>query len=386
MNSSLALALQTHREADLFRQRYTLERDAAGRVYCNQQPVLHFASNDYLGLSHHPAVKQAVQQAIAASGVGSGASAVVSGYSQWHRELESALALFTGRERVLLFSCGYMANLGIMGALLSRHDRVYQDRLNHASLLDAGRMAGAKLIRYTHGDVADLTRRFIHEPARRQCIVTEGVFSMDGDLAPLPALAHFAKTQQSWLMVDDSHGFGLLGKDGGGTIAHHQLTAEAVPLLMSSFGKAFGSAGAFVAGSEAMIETILQFGRTYIYTTAYPPHLAAGQLAALQLIQASDRREHLQVLINYFRQGIAALNLPFLPSSTAIQPLVVGSAKNALMWHEQLLQQGFWVGVMRPPTVPANSARLRITLTADHTQAQLEQLLTALAHLARTTG
>jgi 8-amino-7-oxononanoate synthase len=311
--------------------------------------------------------------------VGGGASHLVIGHSTPHHELEEALAEFTGRPRALLFSTGYMANLGAVTALVGRDDTVLEDRLNHASLLDAGLLSGARFSRYLHNDAASLTSR-LEKATGNTLVVTDGVFSMDGDLADLPALCAAAKSKDAWVMVDDAHGFGPLGATGGGIVEHFGLGLDDVQVLVGTLGKAFGTAGAFVAGSEALIETLVQFARPYIYTTSQPPALACATLKSLQLLRSEHwRREHLQGLIKRFREGAQAIGLELMDSATPIQPILIGDSARAMQLSQMLRERGFLVTAIRPPTVPAGSARLRVTLSAAHSLEQLELLLEALA-------
>jgi 8-amino-7-oxononanoate synthase len=294
--------------------------------------------------------------------------------------LEEELADFTGRPRALLFSTGYMANLGIISALTGRGDTLWQDRLNHASLLDGALLSRATLRRYPHAEAAELDRLIGDHDTRM--IASDGVFSMDGDLAPLPALALVARRSSAWLLVDDAHGLGVLGREGRGTLDHFGLDAEDVPILMGTLGKAFGTFGAFVAGSDALIETLIQRARSYIYTTATPPALAEATRESLALARRENwRREHLQTLIARFRTGANQLGLPLSESPTPIQPLIAGSSHQALAWAAELETRGILVGAIRPPTVPEGSARLRVCLSAAHTEPMVDRLLDALAVL-----
>jgi 8-amino-7-oxononanoate synthase len=344
------------------------------RIRVAGRELLNFCSNDYLGLRTHPALIQAASECMRQHGLGAGASHLVTGHSFEHHALESELAAFTHRERALLFSSGYMANLGVLSALSARHDLILADRLNHASLLDGARLAGARLRRYPHLQPVGA------EGAR--LIVTDGVFSMDGDVAPVRELAALAQQHGALLMVDDAHGLGVLGAEGGGTLEQAGLDAGAVPILIGTLGKAFGSCGAFVAGDAALIDSLIQRARTYIYTTALPPAIAAATRAALRLsLREPWRRQHLHSLVQRFRTGAIALGLP-LPSSAAmtpIQPLIVETSARALALSEALSALGFWVSAIRPPTVPQGSARLRVTLSAAHSQSQVDGLLEALA-------
>jgi len=341
--------------------------------------VLSFCSNDYLGLANHPEVVRALQDGAQRWGVGSGAAHLVNGHSAAHHALEEELADFVGYPRALLFSTGYMANLGAIGALLGRGDRVYEDRYNHASLLDAARYSGARLLRYAHVVSEDLLQRLDSQGDGERLIATDGVFSMDGDIAPLPELAAIARQTQSWLLVDDAHGLGVLGARGRGSVEHFGLNAGDIPILMGTLGKAFGTFGAFVAGSEALIETLIQQARTYIYTTATPPALAEATRASLRLVQQESwRREKLQTLIARFRNGAAQLGLRLMDSATPIQPLLVGATDMSVQLSERLRARGILVPAMRPPTVPEGAARLRITFSAAHEEIHIDRLLDAL--------
>jgi len=378
--SDLAEQLEARKQQHLYRSRLITETAQGAEIGVDGQCYLNFCSNDYLGLANHPDVVASFQRAANHYGVGGGASHLVNGHSSAHHELEEALAAFTGRPRALLFSTGYMANLGIVSALLGRGDAVFQDRLNHASLLDAGILSGARFQRFKHADAADLDKRLAASEARRKLVVTDGVFSMDGDLAPLPEMAAAAQTSDAWLMVDDAHGFGCLGEAGRGSLDYFNLDQQQVPVLMGTLGKGFGTAGAFVAGSEELIETLIQLARTYIYTTAMPPAVAAASLTSLQLVQTEPwRREKLTVLINQFRNGAEQLGLQLMSSQTPIQPILVGDAETALQMSQALKAQGVLVTAIRPPTVPAGTARLRVTLSAAHSEQQVNRLLDVLA-------
>jgi 8-amino-7-oxononanoate synthase len=277
-----------------------------------------------------------------------------------------------------------MANLGVISALAGRGDTVLEDRLNHASLLDGARLSGARLRRYPHADPGDLQR--LSERTGPRLIATDGVFSMDGDLAPIAPLARVATAQGAWLMVDDAHGFGVLGRDGRGTLDHLRVTADQVPILMATLGKALGTFGAFVAGSEELIETLIQRARSYVYTTATPPALAEATRASLAIARREGwRRERLGTLIARLRRAAADLGLPLAESPTPIQPLIAGTSARALAWSAALESFGILVTAIRPPTVPEGSARLRITLSAAHTDADLDRLIEALAALPRHT-
>ncbi|MBV4506611.1 8-amino-7-oxononanoate synthase [Pseudomonas sp. BW13M1] len=379
MAFDLAARLAERRAADLYRQRPLLESPQGPQVVVDGQPLLAFCSNDYLGLANHPEVIKAWRDGAERWGVGGGASHLVIGHSTPHHEVEEALAELTGRPRALLFSTGYMANLGAITALVGQGDTVLQDRLNHASLLDGGLLSGARFSRYLHNDPASLASR-LGKASGNTLVVTDGVFSMDGDCADLPALAKEARARGAWLMVDDAHGLGTLGANGGGLVEHCGLGVEDVPVLIGTLGKACGTSGAFVAGSEELIEALVQFARPYIYTTSQPPALACATLKALDLLRREHwRREHLAALIRQFRTGAEQIGLSLMDSHTAIQPILIGDAGRALALSRLLRERGLLVTAIRPPTVPAGSARLRVTLSAAHSEAQVQLLLNALA-------
>lgn len=382
MPFDLAARLAQRHAEDLYRRRPLLESPQGPEVVIDGQPMLAFCSNDYLGLANHPEVIAALRAGAERWGVGGGASHLVNGHCGPHHELELALAEFTGRPRALLFSTGYMANLGTVTALVGKGDSVLEDRLNHASLLDGGRLSGARMQRFRHGEVADLERRLQRASTGACLVAVDGVFSMDGDRAPLVELAAAARRHRAWLMVDDAHGLGVLGPEGAGSVADSGLSVEEVPVLMGTLGKALGGAGAFVAGSETLIDALTQFARTAIYTTAMPPATAATALVALALAREEGwRRQQLAEHIDFFRAGAAQLGLPLLPSDTAIQPLMLGSSEAVLAASAALARRGLWVAAIRPPTVPEGTARLRIVLTAGHDRAQVQQLLDALAEV-----
>ncbi|RLA41860.1 MAG: 8-amino-7-oxononanoate synthase, partial [Gammaproteobacteria bacterium] len=370
-----------------YRQRKTLQSPQGVEVLVDGKSRLGFSSNDYLGLANHPAVITAFQQATNQYGVGSGASHLVSGHGAEHQALEEELAAFTDRPRALLFSTGYMANVGVIRALMGQGDLVVQDKLNHASLLDGGFLCRAQFKRYAHSDIAAANALLADNSGQRKLLATDGVFSMDGDLADLPALANIADQNNAWLLVDDAHGFGVLGETGRGIAEHFAMDINRLPILVGTLGKSFGTFGAFVAGSEALIESLIQFARTYIYTTALPPAVAAATRAALKLIDSESwRRQKLQTLIAHFQQGAAERGIPVMASPTPIQPVLIGDDAKVIKIGEYLLEAGFWTGAIRPPTVPVGSARLRITLTAEHEVAQLDALLDTLALALITVG
>ena len=360
----------------LYRRRRVLEKTCGAEAVLDGRRLVNFCGNDYLGLADHPKVVEVMQKATELYGVGSGASHLVSGHGPAHRALEEALAEFTGRERAMLFSTGYMANQGVIGALVGRGDWVFADRLNHASLLDGALLSGARLKRYAHGGVEELRADLAECSTAGRLVVTDGVFSMDGDLAPLPELARAAGEAKAWLMVDDAHGLGVLGPTGRGVLEHYGLGAAEVPVLMCTLGKAFGTFGAFVAGSGDLIEYLIQLARTYIYTTALPPAVAEATRASLALVrEESWRRDKLRGLIERFRLGARQQGLNLMDSQTPIQPILVGGNHEVLHASQCLLEAGFFVAAIRPPTVPPGTARLRVTLSAAHDEFQVDSLL-----------
>lgn len=379
MDAILQAKLDQRHQQFLYRHRTHVASGCDAVLQVDGKSLVNFCSNDYLGLAGHPDIAAALKAGVDQYGTGSGASHLISGHSTAHQHLEEQLAAFTGRPRALLFSTGYMANLGVINALVNRHDLVLEDQLNHASLLDGGHLSRADYKRYKHNNMQQLDYLLEQSTASRKLIVTDGVFSMDGDLAPLQEMSTVAAQHSGWLMVDDAHGMGVLGATGAGIVEQQGLTVEQVPILMGTLGKSFGTFGAFVAGSEALIETLIQFARTYIYTTALPPAIAAASSASLQLVRREHwRREHLQQLIQRFRDGAQQLGLQLMDSQTPIQPLLINNDQLVMEVNQQLRSRGFMVGAIRPPTVPAGSGRLRITLSASHSNQQIDQLLDAL--------
>jgi 8-amino-7-oxononanoate synthase len=370
-------ALET---AGLYRRRRVVAEGGGVEVVADGSRCVNFCGNDYLGLRNHPSVVRAFRDAAGRYGVGSGAAHLITGHTREHHALEEALAEALGRARALLFSTGYMANLGIACALAGRGDAFIEDRLNHASLLDAARLSGARLARYAHADTTALHERLERAGAGRRFVSTDAVFSMDGDIAPLPEIARLCAAHGACLVVDDAHGFGVLGARGRGTLEHFGLDTDAVPVLMVTLGKALGTFGAAVAGSAALIEILIQSARTYVYTTAPPPAVAAAARAALALLGSEGwRRDRLRANIARFRAGAASLGLATGPSSTPIQPLAIGDDRRAVEISERLFARGVWVAAIRPPSVPAGGARLRVTLSAAHDDAHIDRLLDALA-------
>ena len=379
-NDELNAALTERKAAGRYRHNRLRLGEQGVNIVLDGQAVLSFCSNDYLGLAAHPELKKAFQQAVDKEGVGSGAAHLLTGHSFYHQALEEALAEFTGQQRVLLFSTGYMANLGVIDGLLRRGDAVIQDKWNHASLLDGGRLTDAEQYRYPHADMGLLHKRLHHaSTAKHKLIVSDGVFSMDGDLAPLPDIMALAEQHHAGVLIDDAHGFGVIGEAGRGTVSHFGIAADKAPIVVGTLGKALGTGGAFVAADEVVIETLVQQARSYVYTTAQPPAVAAATLVSLKLLQQESwRREQLQALIQQFRQGAAQLGLDLMSSETPIQPVIIGDDKRALAIGKQLELQGLLVGVIRPPTVPKGTARLRITFSAGHRPQDVDKLLLAL--------
>jgi 8-amino-7-oxononanoate synthase len=383
---NLESELEQRRLSGLYRTRRISYSEQGAEMEIDDRPVLNFCSNDYLGLANHPAVNSAYRKGIDRWGSGSGAAHLISGHTAAHHALEEELAEFTGRQRALLFSTGYMANLGVVSAMLGRGDAIFEDELNHASLLDAGLLSRARFNRYPHANTAELAEQLAMRKNGEKLVVTDGVFSMDGDIAPLAGLEILCRQQNAWLMVDDAHGLGVIGPQGRGSLAHHALDATQVPILMGTLGKAFGTFGAFVAGDEALIETLIQHARTYIYTTAPPPALAEATRASLCIARYDQwRRDYLQQLIEQFRTFAEQLGLPLMPSTTPIQPLLIGDSTKALVISDALLQRGILVTAIRPPTVPPDGARLRITLSAAHSEKHLQQLMVALEEVFANT-
>jgi len=398
----------------LYRSRRVIESPQGINLKIDGQTIVNFCSNDYLGLANHPSVVNAFKTAVDYYGVGSGSAHLICGHSAAHHALEEELAAFTGRDRALLFSTGYMANIGVISALLGRGDAVFEDRLNHASLLDGGLLSGARFKRYAHADVENLNVH-LKKATGNKLIVTDGVFSMDGDFAPLQALSMAAKAGDAWLMVDDAHGLGVIGTHGGGLLEYYGLNQNDVPVLMGTLGKGFGTFGAFVAGSDTLIETLIQKARTYIYTTAFPAAVAEATRASLKIVIAENwRRDKLEKLAEHFRLGAGQLGLQLInpipnnvgwvsdsvtqqteddaaglgnsnPTNitSAIQPIIIGDSQRSMEISNTLLHAGFLVSAIRPPTVPQGSARLRVTFSALHEEQHVDRLLDALDKATR---
>jgi 8-amino-7-oxononanoate synthase len=369
-------------EQKLLRKRRIVDGPQGPLLEVDGRQYLAFCSNDYLGLANHPALHAAAAAGLQKYGVGASASALISGHTSVVEELEQALAAFVGMPRALHFSTGYMANMGIIPALVGAGDVVFSDRLNHACLIDGARLSAARLRIYPHADVARLEELLAKSNSPRKLIVTDAIFSMDGDIAPLPELLALCEKYDAWMLVDDAHGFGVLGPQGRGSLAHFGIQSQRI-LYMGTLGKAAGVAGAFVAGDALLIEWLLQRARTYVFTTASPPLLASALLVAIKVMQDEDwRHRHLRQLIARLRSGLAALPWPLLPSATAVQAVIVEDNQLALDLMEGLRQQGIWVPAIRPPTVQQGSARLRVSLSAAHSIEQVDQLVSALHALA----
>ena len=385
--STLSHELEARAAQGLLRQRRVLQSAQGVRVSVDGQEYLSFCSNDYLGLANHPQLIAALQHGAQQYGVGAGAAHLVSGHFDINQQLEHTLAACVDKPAALLFSSGYLANLGVVQALVGRGDSVFADKLNHASLNDAMLLSRAKVQRYRHGDVAHLAKLLEQcngASGRHKLVITDAVFSMDGDIAPLPQLLELCEQHDAWLVVDDAHGFGVLGTQGRGSLFHFSENTRSPRIIyMATLGKAAGVCGAFVAAEAVVIETLLQRARSYIYTTASPPALAQAVQASVALIRDEAwRREKLQRLIVQLRAGLQALPWPLLPSATPIQPLLAGSNETALALSAGLRERGIWVVAIRPPTVPQEKARLRISLSAAHSEDDVAQLIAALHELA----
>jgi len=382
--SHLADELKSLEAAGLRRHRRVQESPQGARIVADGREYLSFCSNDYLGLASHPALIEAAQSAAARYGVGAGASHLVSGHSVLHHALESELAAFTGLPSALLFSTGYMANLGIVTALAGRDDEIFADKLNHASLNDAVLLSRAKFTRYPHLDLVVLEKRLAASRAKRKLVVTDAVFSMDGDMAPVPELLALCERHDALLVLDDAHGFGVLGRTGRGVLEHFGIASERI-VYMATLGKAAGVFGAFVAGSAELTDYLVQRARTYIYTTATPPLLSSALSTSLRLIEAETwRRERLRELIAGLSQSLKLRRWRLMDSATPIQPVVIGANQETLAVSEALRQRGIWAPAIRPPTVPKGEARLRISLSAAHTVEDVARLAQVLNELEKT--
>ena len=373
---TLQAFLDSQKAHHLYRSRSIVDSPQTVELTIEGKHYLNFCSNDYLGHASHPKVIEAFIDGAKQYGVGSGASHLITGHSRAHHELEEALAEFVGRPRALLFSTGYMANLGVISSLLQKGDHVFEDRLNHASLLDGGLLSQARLQRYQHGDSRDLDAKLAASRAETKLVASDGVFSMDGDLATVMELAQVAQQHAAWLMIDDAHGLGVIGQRGRGLLEQAGASIDDVPILIGTLGKAIGTFGAFVAGDEALIETLIQKARSYIYTTALPPAVAVATLASLQLIDAEAwRRDKLQDNIRLFRERTNEAGIALTDSGAAIQPVIIGEVERTLQLSAALKQHGVLATAIRPPTVPQGTARLRITLSAEHSTQHIERLV-----------
>jgi len=380
---NLRQELDQRQQQNLYRRRKVLQSPQGREIIIDGQVLLNFCSNDYLGLANHPEVKKAFIAAAHEYGVGSGSAHLVNGHCKLHHQLEEELADFCGYPRALLFSTGYMANLGVAQSLCGRGDSIIEDKLNHASLLDAAQLSGGKLVRYLHADYTSLQSQL--ETCRSNnsneiLVSSDAVFSMDGDEADIKSMAQRCQQYDAWLMLDDAHGLGVLGDHGRGSLSHQLVTPQQVPIYMATLGKAMGTAGAFVAGSDDLIEYLIQTARSYIYTTAMPAAVAAASLASLNILRESDNKQQsLLHNISFFKQLAQQHGIALMPSDTAIQPILIGSAEQALELSQQLFDKGFHIAAIRPPTVPKNTARLRITLRADHAESDIQSLVSTLS-------
>ncbi len=378
MLASLQLALDKRKEDGLLRQRRLLDSPQAEHIVANSQSYLSFCSNDYLGLANHTKLIAAMQQAAGNSGVGSGASNLITGHHRYHDDLEKQLARFVGFPAALLFSTGYMANIGVLGALVGRGDAIFADKLNHACLNDGGYYSLAEFNRFAHNDIVALESLLKVSSAKHKLIAVDAVFSMDGDIAPLAEYLTLCEKYDAYLYVDDAHGFGVLGEHGEGSLNHLKLKSPRI-IMMATLGKAAGVAGAFVAGQQVVIDYLIQTAKSYVYSTPAPPALSATLTASVQLIeQGDDLRSHLYSLIDYLKNNLNCKKWTLMPSQTSVQPLLVGNNQDALALSEFLQLRGILVPAIRPPTVPAGTARLRISLSASHSLDDVKKLITAI--------
>lgn len=384
MINQLKIELSERAAAGLQRQRRLLQSPQSAHLVADGEPLLSFASNDYLGLANHPALIAAFQLAAVEAGVGGGASHLITGHHQFHHQAEQSLADFIGLPAALLFSTGYMANMGIIAALMGRDDAIFADKLNHASLNDAALLSRATLHRYAHQNLAQLEKLLKQSTAKRKLVVVDAVFSMDGDFAPVPELLVLCEQYDAYLLLDDAHGFGVLGKQGRGILDYFNVHSSRI-IYMATLGKAAGVAGAFVGADATIIDYLIQSAKTYIYTTASPPALAAALVKSVELMRTdAERHKHLQSLIHLFKSELKLKKWQLMPSITAIQPVLVGSNQEALNLSQFLLARGILVPAIRPPTVPKDTARLRVSISAAHSVEDVRQLINAL-HEAEET-
>ncbi len=383
MLNALKLELEQRKANGLMRQRRLLDSPQAEHIVANDKKYLSFCSNDYLGLANHPALIAALQAAAGDSGVGSGASNLITGHHRYHDDLEKKLAKFVQMPAALVFSTGYMANIGVVSSLVGRDDAVFCDKLNHACLNDGAVLSRADFKRFAHNDVTQLEKMLQASKGKQKLIAVDAVFSMDGDIAPIPAYLQLCERYDAYLYVDDAHGFGVLGEHGRGSLSHYQIT-ENMPksprvIYMATLGKAAGVAGAFVAGEQVVIDYLIQHARSYVYSTPAPPALSATLSASINLIEkGDDLRAHLQHLIATLKANLRLQTWQLWPSNTAVQPLVVGSNQAVVGLSEYLQKQGILVPAIRPPTVPVNTGRLRISLSAAHSENDVIQLAKAI--------
>lgn len=383
MLASLQRELEQRKADGLLRQRRLLDSPQAERIVANQQPYLSFCSNDYLGLANHPELIATMQKAAGDSGVGSGASGLITGHHRYHDELEQQLARFVELPAALLFSTGYMANIGVLGALVGRGDAIFADKLNHACLNDGGYFSHAEFHRYPHNDAAALEKLLQASTAKHKLIAADAVFSMDGDIAPIPEYLALCEKYDAYLYIDDAHGFGVLGEHGKGSLSHFKIKSPRI-IMMATLGKAAGVAGAFVAGEQVVIDYLIQKAKSYVYSTPAPPALSATLSASVKLIEQGDHlRANLQNLIQYLKANLKLNKWRLMDSDTTIQPLVVGDNLEALALSEYLQARGILVPAIRPPTVPVGTARLRISLSAAHTLEDIKKLI-AVIHQAES--
>ena len=381
MYSESTRRLHSRKSKGLYRDRLILEGSQGANVSIAGQDYLSFCSNDYLGLANHPELIEAVCKGVQQYGVGAGASHLIIGHHTSHHKLEEMLADFTGFPRALLFSSGYMANAGVVSALVGRGDEIYSDKLNHASLNDAAMLSHAKWIRYPHLDLAILENRLSVSQAKCKLVMTDAVFSMDGDIAPIAELLGLCEKYNAWLLLDDAHGFGVVGNEGQGIVSHYGLSSPRI-IYMATLGKAAGVSGAFIAGQEVVIETLIQYARSYIYTTAMPPLLSYALLKSIELIRREGwRRRKITKLTEYLKNNLKFLRWTLLPSDMPIQPVIIGENREVMQVRNELQNKGILVPAIRPPTVPKSSARLRISLSAAHSIKDVERLATALREL-----
>ncbi|HBA09606.1 MAG TPA: 8-amino-7-oxononanoate synthase [Methylotenera mobilis] len=378
MLASLQRELDQRKTDGLLRQRRLLDSPQAEHIVANEQPYLSFCSNDYLGLANRPELIAAMQRAAGESGVGSGASNLITGHHRYHDALEKQLAAFVELPAALLFSTGYMANIGVLGALTGRGDAIFADKLNHACLNDGAYFSHAEFQRYPHNDVAALEKLLQASTAKHKLIAADAVFSMDGDIAPIPEYLALCEKYDAYLYLDDAHGFGVLGEHGKGSLNHFKVKSPRI-IMMATLGKAAGVAGAFVAGEQVVIDYLIQKAKSYVYSTPAPPALSATLSASVKLIeQGDDLRANLNRSIAYLKNNLKLNQWQLMDSDTPIQPLVVGGNKEALALSEYLQTCGILVPAIRPPTVPVGTARLRISLSAAHTLDDMKKLVEAI--------